>query len=51
MAEMPWSGRQGYLDAETVDWNVEGELAGNYKTYGDLTVSLSLLSKRQQQNV
>lgn len=36
---MRWSGRDGYLAAETLGWYVEGELAGDYKTYGDLTVS------------
>lgn len=39
MAEMAWTGQTGYLAAPTEDWNVNGELAGTVKTFGDLTVS------------
>jgi hypothetical protein len=41
MAEMPWTGREGYLAAETVNWTVDGEVAGTIKTFGDLTVSVT----------
>jgi len=38
MAEMPWSGQEGYLAAPTEDWMVDGEVAGTIKTFGDLTL-------------
>lgn len=41
MAEMPWTGREGYLAAPTEEWFVGGKVAGTVKTYGNLTVSVS----------
>lgn len=38
MDEMPWTGRNGYLAAPVEEWRVDGTLAGEYKTFGDLSV-------------
>ncbi|ORY35324.1 Alpha/Beta hydrolase protein [Naematelia encephala] len=38
MAEMPWTGQAAYLAAATEDWVVDGEVAGTFKTAGDLTL-------------
>ena len=43
MAEMPWTGQEGFVSAPTVDWHVDGELAGSYKTSGNLSVRRSLV--------
>lgn len=39
MAEMGWSGKEGYLAAPTEDWSVDGKVAGSIKSFGDLSVS------------
>mgnify|MGYP002718915478 CR=1 FL=1 len=36
---LEWSGKQGYNDAQLVDWTVKGKVAGFYKTWGNLSVS------------
>lgn len=40
MERLEWSGRAGYNAAEFNDWIVDGHRAGEFKTYGNLTVSL-----------
>ena len=39
MAEMGWSGREGYLSAPTEDWLVDGQVSGSFKTFGPLAGS------------
>ena len=41
MAQMEWTGQQGFLAAPTEKWWVDGEVAGSVKTHGDLTVSIA----------
>ncbi|CAD6587184.1 MAG: hypothetical protein TREMPRED_004679 [Tremellales sp. Tagirdzhanova-0007] len=36
MAEMGWSGQEGYLAASTEDWLVDGQVSGSFKTFGPL---------------
>ncbi|KAK4687088.1 hypothetical protein P7C73_g3043, partial [Tremellales sp. Uapishka_1] len=38
MAEMRWTGQQGYRAAPTEKWMVDGNTAGTIKTFGDLTL-------------
>ena len=38
MAEMGWSGQEGYLAASTEDWLVDGQVSGSFKTFGPLAV-------------
>ncbi|ORX35568.1 Alpha/Beta hydrolase protein [Kockovaella imperatae] len=38
MAQMPWTGQAGYLDAEWESWQVNGKEAGIFKTYENLTL-------------
>ena len=40
MAEMPWTGRDGYNAAEWKSWKVNKKEAGIVKSYKNLTVSL-----------
>jgi cathepsin A (carboxypeptidase C) len=39
MAQMEWTGREGYLAAPIEEWRVDGQVAGEKKRYKDLTVS------------
>ncbi|KAL7418832.1 hypothetical protein Q5752_006516 [Cryptotrichosporon argae] len=38
MDRLEWSGQSAYQAAALVDWHVDGELAGSYKTSGNLTL-------------
>lgn len=39
MEDMQWTGQKQYNAAQLEDWTVDGELAGQFKTHGHLTVS------------
>jgi hypothetical protein len=38
MNRLQWTGQEGFNEAEFVDFKVKGEVAGKYKTYGNLSV-------------
>ncbi len=38
MAQMEWTGQEGFLAAPTKDWLVDGHVAGVVKEFGDLVV-------------
>ncbi len=40
MESLEWTGKKGYNAAQLVDWDVDGKVAGSYKTSGNLTVRL-----------
>ncbi|ORY34286.1 Alpha/Beta hydrolase protein [Naematelia encephala] len=37
MEKLEWTGKEGYNAAEFADWTVDDNIAGSYKTYGNLT--------------
>ncbi|ODO01955.1 cathepsin A (carboxypeptidase C) [Cryptococcus wingfieldii CBS 7118] len=38
MERLEWTGKEGYNAADFGDWTVEGKKAGEFKTYGNLTM-------------
>ncbi|RSH85597.1 hypothetical protein EHS25_003736 [Saitozyma podzolica] len=38
MNRLQWTGQEGFNEAEFVDFKVKGEVAGKYKTYGNLSL-------------
>jgi cathepsin A (carboxypeptidase C) len=38
MNRLQWTGQEGFNEAEFVDFKVKGEVAGKYKTHGNLSV-------------
>ena len=40
MEQLEWTGKEGYNEAEMMEWKVEGEKAGYYKTFKNLSVRI-----------
>lgn len=40
MERLAWSGKHGYNSQDLAEWKVDGKVAGSYKTYKNLSVSL-----------
>jgi len=38
MEALEWTGKKGFNEAQFVTWKVDGEVAGSYKTSGNMTV-------------
>lgn len=45
---LEWTGKEGYAQAETVNWKVDGKVAGDFKTHGNLTVGLGANSSHDR---
>lgn len=41
LENLEWTGQRGYNAEDLADWKVNGKVAGSYKTYGNLSVSLA----------
>ena len=45
---MEWTGQAGFVEAKWQDWEVDGKVAGSFKTYGKLSVSSTVTCRRKQ---
>lgn len=42
MERLAWSGKKGFNAEKLSEWKVDGKVAGSYKSYENLSVSLAI---------
>lgn len=43
MEKLEWSGKKGFNAEQLEDWSVDGQVAGSYKSYKNLSVRRLLI--------